>query len=506
MAGIKSLAKDTVIYGSSSIIGKFLNWLLVPYYVRVLARIADYGIVTNIYGYTALLTVLLTYGMETGFFRFANKKEEDPTKVYSTTMLSVGLSSILFVLLFFWFLNPISSAMGYAGFEEYLGIMFTTVAVDAFMSIPFAYLRYKNRPIRFAAIKMLFVFMNIVFNIFFLSICPIIYKHHPELISWFYRPDYGVGYIFWSNLLATCTQFLFLLPEIRAARFQLDFNLLKRILKYSLPLLVLGLAGIMNQTIDKIIFPFLYNGTFEEGQTQLGIYGACFKIAVVMVMFTQAFRFAYEPFFFANNKNRDDRQVYADVMKYFIIFSLIIFLCVMFYMDLIKRFVTPEYYDGIRVVPIVMIGMLFFGIYFNLSLWYKLTDETKWGAYFSTIGFVIMVAVMVIFVPHYGYMAAAWGSFIAYLITMLLSYFIGQKKYPIKYDLKTIGLHFALALILYAVSLLVHFEHTGMRLGFNTLLLIIYLFVVIKRDLPLSQIPYLSKLITPKSPKGDFGE
>ena len=485
MSGIKSLAKETVIYGSSSIIGKFLNWLLVPYYVRVLASPADYGIVTNIYGYTALLTVLLTYGMETGFFRFSNKKEEDPTKVYSTTMFSVGFTSILFLFLVFCFLHPISSVIGYGDFEEYLGIMFITVAIDAFMSIPFAYLRYQKRPIRFASIKLLFVFMNILFNIFFLSICPVIHKNSPELISWFYRPDYGVGYIFWANLLATFTQLLFLLPQILSARSRPDFTLLKRILRYSFPLLILGIAGVMNQTIDKIIFPFLYNGTFEEGQTQLGIYGACFKIAVVMVMFTQAFRFAYEPFFFANNRDKDDRQVYADVMKYFIIFSLTIFLGVMFYIDLIKYFVKPEYYEGLRVVPIIMIGMLFFGIYFNLSLWYKLIDETKWGAYFSTIGLIVMLVIMIIFIPRHGYMACAWASFSCDLTMMLISYFIGQKKYPIKYDLKTIGLYFGLALILYIVSLLVHIEHTGLRLGFNTLLLIIYISIVLKRNLPL---------------------
>ncbi len=495
MSGMKSLAKDTAIYGSSSIIGKFLNWLLVPYYVRVLASPAEYGIVTNIYGYTALLTVLLTYGMETGFFRFANKKEEEPSKVYFTTMFSVGLSSLLFLVLIFCFLSPISSVLGYADYETYLGIMFTTVAIDAFMSIPFAYLRYKKRPVRFAAIKMLFVIMNILLNVFFLSICPLIYKNYPNLISWFYQPDYGVGYVFWANLLATSTQLLFLSPEIFAVRFQFDLGLLKRILKYSFPLLILGIAGIMNQTIDKIVFPFLFKGSLEEGQIQLGIYGACFKIAVIMIMFTQAFRYAYEPFIFAKNKDKDNKQMYADVMKYFTVFSLIIFLGVMFYMDFIKYFVSPDYYEGIRVVPIVMIGMLFFGIYFNLSLWYKLTDETKWGAYFSIIGFIVMMVIMVVFVPRYGYMACAWASFFCNLVMMLFSYFLGQKRYPINYDLKNIGIYFFLAMALFAISQIAYMDNMALRLIFNTFLLAIYLTVLIKRDIPLKNIPYINKYI-----------
>lgn len=494
--GLKSLAKDTAIYGISSIVGKFLNWWLVPYYTRVLSSTADYGIVTNIYGITALITVLLTYGMETGFFRFANKKEENPVTVYSTSMLSVGFTSLLFITLVLLFITPISSTLGYAGFEAYIGIMAITVGIDAFMSIPFAYLRYKSRPIRFAFIKLMFVFINIILNIFFLSICPLIHKNHPELISWFYRPDYGVGYIFVANLLATATQFILLIPDMKFCQFRFDFPLLKRILKYSFPLLILGIAGIMNQTIDKIIFPYLFRGSMEEGIEQLGIYGACFKIAVVMVMFTQAFRFAYEPFIFAKNKGKDDKKMYSDAMKYFIIFSLIIFLGVMFYIDIIKYFVAPEYYEGIKVVPIIMIGMLFFGIYFNLSLWYKLTDETKWGAYFSSTGLIIMVLIMGIFVPRYGYMACAWSSFFCNLAMMLISYFLGQKKYPIDYHLKSIGLYFLLSLTLYGLGTYVPVENEILRLLYRTVLLAIFIFYIIKKDLPLKEIPYVGKLIT----------
>ncbi len=493
--GMKRLAKDTAIYGTSSIVGRFLNWWLVPYYTRILSDTADYGIVTNIYGITALLTVLLTYGMETGFFRFANKKEENPMSVYSTSMISIGFTSLLFIGLVFIFINPISAALNYSDYKDYLEIMAITVAIDAFMSIPFAYLRYKNRPIRFASIKLLFVFMNIILNVFFLSICPAIYKSHPEWISWFYRPDYGVGYIFVANLIATFTQFLFLLPDITGFKYVFDKALLNRMLKYSFPLLILGIAGIMNQTIDKIIFPYLFNGTFEEGQEQLGIYGACFKIAVVMVMFTQAFRFAYEPFIFAKNKGEDNnKKVYSEAMKYFIIFSLLVFLAVMFYIDIVKYFVGKDYYEGIKVVPIVMMGMLFFGIYFNLSLWYKLTDDTKWGAYFSVIGFIIMVGIMVIFVPVYGYIACAWASFFCNFVMMLLSYFLGQKYYPINYNLKSIGIYFLLFAVLYIAGMYVPIENEVIRLIYRTVLLGIFIVYMVKKDVPLKEIPFINKL------------
>ena len=255
--------------------------------------------------------------------------------------------------------------------------------------------------------------------------------------------------------------------------------------KYSFPLLILGIAGILSQTIDKIIFPIVYSGE-ADAMDQLGIYGACFKVAVIMVMFTQAFRYAYEPFIFSKTHSSDNRQAYADAMKYFIIFGLLIFLGVMFYMDILKYFLAPEYWEGLFVIPIVMMGELFFGIYFNLSLWYKLTDKTYWGAIFSITGCVVIIALNIIFIPKFGYMACAWASFTGYLLIMLVSYFIGQKEYPIKYDLKTIGLYFGLAIALYAISLWVHFEQQAIRLGFNTVLLAVYVLILLKRDLSLS--------------------
>ena len=495
MAGLKSLAKDTAIYGLSSIIGRFLNYLLVPLYtIKLSAASGGYGVVTNIYAMTALLLVVLTYGMETGFFRFANKKDEDPLKVYSSTLITVGGSSVLFVLFCLVFIEPIAGFLGYADHPEYIAMMAIVVALDAFQCIPFAYLRYRKRPIKFAGIKMLFVVSNILLNLFFLVLCPWLNAHSPETISWFYDPGYGVGYVFLANLICTSLQMLFFVNELRGFQYVLDKALIKRMFSYSFPILILGLAGILNQTVDKIIFPFLLDNA-NEARVQLGIYGAASKIAMVMAMFTQAFRYAYEPFVFGKEKDGDSRQTYASAMKFFVIFTLLAFLAVMFYMDILRYIITPDYWPGLKVVPIVMAAEMFMGVYFNLSFWYKLIDETRWGAYFSLIGCVIIVLLNIIFVPVYGYIACAWAGLAGYFTVTLLSYFVGQKKYPINYDLKRIGLYVLLAVVLYVASVFIVPENVGFRLLFRTGLLFVFIAFIVKKDLPLKQIPLLNHFI-----------
>ena len=495
MAGLKSLAKDTAIYGLSSIIGRFLNYLLVPLYtIKLSAASGGYGVVTNIYAMTALLLVVLTYGMETGFFRFANKKDEDPLKVYSSTLITVGGSSVLFVLFCLVFIEPIAGFLGYADHPEYIAMMAIVVALDAFQCIPFAYLRYRKRPIKFAGIKMLFVVSNILLNFFFLVLCPWLNAHSPETISWFYDPGYGVGYVFLANLICTSLQMLFFVNELRGFQYVLDKALIKRMFSYSFPILILGLAGILNQTVDKIIFPFLLDNA-NEARVQLGIYGAASKIAMVMAMFTQAFRYAYEPFVFGKEKDGDSRQTYASAMKFFVIFTLLAFLAVMFYMDILRYIITPDYWPGLKVVPIVMAAEMFMGVYFNLSFWYKLIDETRWGAYFSLIGCIIIVLLNIIFVPIYGYIACAWAGLAGYFTVTLLSYFVGQKKYPINYDLKGIGLYVLLAAVLYVASVFIVPENVVFRLLFRTGLLFVFIAFIVKKDLPLKQIPLLNHFI-----------
>ncbi len=482
--GIKNLAKDTAIYGMSSILGRILNWSLVPFYTRVLTSTGEYGIVTNIYAWTALLLVILTYGMETGFFRFINKKDEqEPVRVYTTSLYSLTFSSSVFIIFCLLFLGPLSDLLGYANHPEFIGMMACIVAVDAICCIPFAYLRYQRKAVRFVAIKLFNILFNILLNIFFLVLCPKIHDCYPRLIQWFYRPEYGVGYIFIANSFTTAITFLLLIPDMLPALLaRFDFQKLKNLLFYSLPLLILGVAGIFNQTADKILYPFLFDDR-DYADSQLGIYGACFKIAVVMVMCIQAFRYAYEPFIFSRNRDADHKKSYSDAMKYFIIFALFIFLCVMFYIDIIKHFVHSDYYSGLIVVPVVMLGELFFGIYYNLSIWYKLTDKTYWGACFSIAGCLLTVAIIIIFVPRYGFIACAWASLASNLLMMLLSYFVGQKKFPIVYNLRSALFYFIIAAILYAFAMLPPVELLILRLIYRTFFLLIFIAIIWKKDL-----------------------
>ncbi len=421
MNNMKALAKDTAIYGISSIVGKFLNFLLVPFYTRVLENTADYGIVTNLYAWTALLLVILTYGTETGLFRFANKEGYDARSVYKTTLFTVFTTSAIFAVLCVVFQQPIANTLGYADHSNFIAMMAITVAMDAFACIPFAYLRYQKRPIVFACLKLLFVALNIGFNILFLLI-----------LKW-----RDVTYVFVSNILATTIQTLILIPFTLPKGGTYQWSTLKDILRYSLPLLILGVAGIMNQTLDRILFPFLYTGA--DAQAQLGIYGACFKVAMVMMMFTQAFRYAYEPFVFAKHKDRNSVEAYADAMKYYIIFSLMILLGVVFYLDIFKYIIPSKYWTGLKIVPVVLWTYVFQGIYFNLSYWYKLTDETKWGAYFSLMGLVITLVLQIVGVPKIGYWASCGSSLVCYFAIMLISYFVGKKHLSIPYDLRSAG-------------------------------------------------------------------
>lgn len=357
-------------------------------------------------------------------------------------------------------------------------MMMIVVAMDAIQSIPFAYLRYKKRPIKFAALKLLFIFLNIALN----------------LVYYVGMKGDDVGYAFLFNLICTSTIMLCMIPELRGFAYVLDKKLLKRMLAYSLPLLVLGLAGILNQVADKIIFPFVYPDE-AEATVQLGIYGAASKIAMVMAMLTQAFRYAYEPFVFGKSRDKDNKQVYAQAMKFFIIFTLLAFLAVMFYLDILRYIIGPDYWPGLRVVPIVMAAEIFMGIYFNLSFWYKLIDETRWGAYFSLIGCTVLVVMNILLIPRYSYMACAWAGFCGYGIAMLLSYFVGQKKYPIQYDLKAIGSYVLLAAVLYLAAEYVPIENIYLRMVYRTVLLLVFVAYIVRRDMPLGSIPVISWLI-----------
>lgn len=473
MAGVKSLAKDTAIYGVSSIVGRFLNWCLVPLYTRLFPE-DMYGVVTYVYSIVALALIILTYGMETGFFRFANhERYSNPDEVYSTSLTSLGFTSTLFFALVLLFLEPVSRAMECVGHESYVWMMALAVAIDAYSCIPFAYLRYKKRPVRFAMLKLVNIGLNIVLNIFFLLICPWLMRVAPGWVEWFYVADLGIGYIFLSNLIASAVTLLMLLPDI--VRIPLKFNgrLLREMLAYSFPLLVLGIAGIMNQTLDKILYPVLATSDAMAG---LGIYGANYKIAIVMVMFIQAFRFAYEPFIFARDtaKGGNKDKAYSDAMTWFVIFGLFIFLGVMFFLPVLKYFISPAYFEGLKVVPVVMMAELFFGIFFNLSLWYKITDRTIWGTWFSLMGLVVTLALNIAFVPAYGYMACAWAAFCCYGLMMVASYLVGRVKHPVGYDIPRLLFYFAAAMALWGISALTATGSDVIDFSTRVLLLAVY--------------------------------
>ena len=477
MAKLISLAKDTAIYGLSSIIGRFLNYLLVPLYTaKMSAASGGYGVITNMYAYVALILVLLTFGMETTYFRFTNKTHEDSMHIYSTTLISVGTVSLAFVILVLLFITPLSEVMGYSDHPSYVWVMAITVAIDAFLCIPFAYLRQQKKAIKFASLKLLNIAVSILLNIIYFAVLD----------------GKEVGYAFYINLVCSSMLAVCLVKELTGFHYVLDKAALRRMLSYTWPILILGIAGILNQTADKMLFPYIYKGA--DMRVQLGIYGAASKIAMIMAMITQAFRYAYEPIVFAGVKDKDQHAMYAKAMKYFIIFTLLAFLMVMAYLNVLKYIIGEDYWSGLRVVPIVMAAEIMMGVYFNLSFWYKLIDKTIWGAVFSGIGCSVLLLVNILFVPRYGYMACAWGGFAGYGVAMVVSYFVGQKYYPIDYPLKDIAFYVVLAAVMtIVIDYLHHHLPLWLALVGNTLLVIAFLAVILKRDLPLSSFPLIGK-------------
>ena len=476
MASLKKLLSDSVIYGLSSIVGRFLNYLLVPVYTyHISAASGGYGVVTNVYAYTALLAVILTFGMETTFFYFANREGIDRRKVFCTALSAVGTVAAIFLLLVLMFIGPISSDMGYSDHPEYIRAMAIVVAIDAFQAILFVRLRQEGRPWKFFALKMGFILLTIVLTLFIFLVAP--HWSHLPMMGW-YDEDNNVKYIFYINLFCTSVITFGFIKELRDFRFKLfDSDLLKQMLKYAWPLLLFGIVGIFNQVADKMLLPRLLPG--DEGRVQLGIYGACVKIAMLMALITQAFRYAYEPFVFGGQRDKQSKETQALATKYFIMFTLVAFLAVMAYIDLLQYFVGEDYREALPAVPIVMMAEILMGIYFNLSFWYKLTGQTWWGAVMSTIGCAVLVAVNIVFVPRIGYMACAWGGLAGYGVCVLLSYFIGQKKNPVPYQVWTILGYFLVALVLFAIMQLVPIQQLGWRLAFNTLMLIVFLSVIV---------------------------
>lgn len=482
MANMKSLAKDTAIYGLSSIIGRFLNYLLVPLYTtQMSAAGGGYGVITNMYALVALILVLLTFGMETTFFRFANKEGENPQRVFSTALIGVSSAATLFVVLVLLFITPVSSFLGYADHPSYVWVMALTIGIDAIRAIPFVYLRQQKKAIKFASLQLLNIAINITLNLIY-------YK-------WFNVTD--PGYAFYINLVTSTVVLLCLYKELFNIRHGFDPQLMRRMLSYSWPIVILGVAGILNQVADKILFPFVYKGS--DMQMQLGIYGATVKIAMIMAMITQAFRYAYEPFVFGKTHDKDNDEMQATAMKYFLIFTLLAFLCVVGYIDVLKYIIGDDYWEGLRVIPIVMAAEIMMGVYFNLSFWYKLEDKTFWGAVFSTVGCGVLIAGNVLFVPRYGYMACAWSGFAGYATAMTLSYIVGRIYHPIAYPLRSIAIYVGMTLLFFvAMSYGREYLPLWASLGVNTLLVLLFCAYIVRYDMPLSSLPVIGKFFNKK--------
>jgi O-antigen/teichoic acid export membrane protein len=473
---LKKLASQTAVYGLSSILGRLLNYLLVPLYTRVFSP-EQYGVVTEMYAYVSFLIIILTYGMETAFFRFS-QSQSDKDKVYSTSLISILSSSAVFILLLSLFASPVANLIGYESKSDYIVWFAWIIGLDAISAIPFARLREQKKAKTFAAYRLLNIFVNIFFNLFFIVYLPKAYTDsnnaiHQIALSIF-NPEMGEGYVFISNLIASAFTLLLLMPSVIKIKWTFDSVLWKEMIRYALPLLVAGLAGMTNETMDRILIKYLLPA--DISMIQLGIYGACYKVSILMTIFTQAFRFAAEPFFFAQEKESGSGKLYADVMKYFTIVGMVIFLGIMLFIDIVQQFVGAQYRVGIGVVPILLLANVFFGMFFNLSIWYKLSGQTKYGAALSIFGATLTILLNIILIPKMGYMGAAWATLICYLSMLVASFIIGQKKYYIPYELWNILRIIILALIFYALSVYIgEYVNQGLKYIINAAILIFYM-------------------------------
>ncbi|MFH1319049.1 MAG: oligosaccharide flippase family protein [Bacteroidota bacterium] len=486
MNSLKKLAGQTAVYGVSSILGRMLNYLLVPLYTRVFTT-EQYGVVTEMYAYVAFLIIILTYGMETAFFRFSSASD-NKNKVYSTALISLITTSLLFICLAAIFSQPIANWLRYPNHTEYVTWFAIIVGLDALSAIPLARLRELGKAKLFATVNIISIFVNIGLNLFFLVYCRHIYEVHGENSNWlvqsFYNHEIGVGYVFISNLVASIVKAALLSPYMVNIRLSFSVPLVKKMLWYSSPLLIAGLAGIVNEAIDRIMIKRLLMDVMGEKATLelLGIYGACYKVSIIIAIFIQAFRFAAEPFFFAQQKEENAQKTYADVMKYFVIICSFIFLGIMMYIDVVMLFVGKDFREGVTVVPILLLANLCLGIYFNLSIWYKLTGKTRYGAYIAIFGAIITLVLNYIWIPSIGYFGGyigpAWATLICYFSMMIVSYFLGKKHFPVNYDLKRIIGYTGLAIGLYFISTYINMGLQGYSILINTLILLIFVSVV----------------------------
>lgn len=479
MNPLKRLAGQTVIYGLSSIVPRFLNYFLVPLHTHIFPNPATYGIVGDLYSWIVILLIVLTYGMETAYFWFS-KNEKDANAVYSTSLISLISTSSLFILFTVLFSQSLANLLDYPQHPEYIIWCGIILGVDAICAIPFVKLRRENKALKFSGFKLLNVVINVSFTILFLVVFPWINRHIVHLPSFIYSPKVGIGYVFIANIIASVSTMAMLYKDFNI-KITFDVQLWKRMLKYALPLLLAGLAGGINDAIDRQFIKYTIPDELHP-MHQLGVYFAVVKIAVILTVFVQTFRFAAEPFFFSYEKEKDSRQVFADIMKYFAVFCFIIFIGTLGNLSWIKYLIKNTYWSGLSVVPIILLANVFVGIYLNLSIWYKLSGKTMYGAYIIVFGSAITVLVNYLFVYKYGYLASAYARLICYVAMTAVCYWLGQKYYRIPYNLKEIALYFLLSLFVLVPVYMLKNTHVLIQLIVNNLVLLLFVYYVLKRE------------------------
>ncbi len=479
MNPLKQLAGQTAIYGLSSIVARVINFFFVPLYTRMLTT-GNYGLASELLAYIALLQVVLTFGMETGFFRFASKDKSRSEIIFSTALISLGSSSLLFLILTTVFSGQLSSFTGHP--INYIIYSALILAIDCFTAILFAELRFKNKAGRFALFRSIKILSEVGFNVLLFFFLPVYFVAHPDSFLLHFvpaRPDYG--YILLAILLSCVVSIILFLPRLFRLNFVFSKQQMNELLIYSLPLMVAGLPGVANDFISRIFFRF-FAPTTSPWQDQLGIFNANVKLAVFMVLFVQMFRYAAEPFFFSSALRDDMKKVYADVMKYFVAFCVLIFLGIAMYPELFALLLGKSFRSGIAVLPIMLVANILLGVVFNLSMWYKLSGKTHYALTITVLGLGINIVINIFFMPLYGFMAAAWGYLFSYLAMVVFSYYLSRKYYPIPYDWKTIILYFLTGIAIYLVSVFVAPASFGIRIVLNTLYIIGFVVFVLKRE------------------------
>ncbi len=496
MNPLKKLAGQTAIYGVGTILGRLINYLLTPFYIFILSQ-AEIGVFTEGYAYIAILLVLLTFGMETAIFKFASS-EENKNKVFSTAFLFVVMAITGFWTIITAFAGNLAEILRYPQHPEYVYWIGIIIGLDAISAIPMAWLRQQNRPKQFTGITLINIFINVGLNLFFFVYCRNQYLNTggetTGIVKLLYNHEIGVGYIFISNLIASFVKLIMCAPVFVRIPMKFDLQLAGRMISYSWPLIIAGIGFIINERIDVIMLKFRSPVDNETAMKMVGIYGGCYKMALLMSIFIQAYRFAAEPFFFAQEKEQDARKTYAKIMNYFVILCCCLYLFVMLYLDVLKLIFIPraEYWEGLKIVPIIMMANLLLGLYINLSMWYKLSGQTMFGAWFSLLGAVITISLNYFLIPHFGYMAAAWTTFFTYFTMVFISYKTGQKYYRIPYNVKKIALYILLATALSLLSRWLHIQNWKWILVVNTLFFIPFFFIVYQLE------PTIRKLIQSK--------